>query len=188
MIPGGRLRAASVGAESLRIVDQLPGNVRRGARDGADQQAKPARGRLCGGHDRRPRTPARKDQCELGRSRSGRVRAAPSGLLGGSRLSREEVLLIESFLQRRDSLDYIVRGRMGHQLAERFMAVLHVTMEQRVAAAAGGDETFLEMLARRPRRQFLLIPGKARPPENLTCGPRPLATATRIRGCARKFA
>jgi uncharacterized RDD family membrane protein YckC len=80
------------------------------------------------------------------------VSAASSGFLAGARLSREEVLLIESFLQRRDSLDYMVRGRMGHELAERFMAVLHVTKDQRVAAMAGGDETFLEMLARDARQ------------------------------------
>jgi uncharacterized RDD family membrane protein YckC len=76
----------------------------------------------------------------------------PTGLLGTVRLTREEILLIEAFLQRRDSLDYLVRGRMAHQVAERFVARLHLTPEQRSAAGCGADETLLETLAQEARR------------------------------------
>jgi uncharacterized RDD family membrane protein YckC len=77
---------------------------------------------------------------------------APSAVgvpvLGASRLSLDEVRLIEAFLERRNSLAQDVRYRMARQIASRIGSELGVSDEQIRMAGVTSDETFLEALAR----------------------------------------
>jgi uncharacterized RDD family membrane protein YckC len=79
--------------------------------------------------------------------------SAPPGVgvtirFGAARLGHEETRLIETFLQRRDSLDFYVRSRMAHQIAQRAAETLGTTLEQARAAGLVTDEQFIEAIAR----------------------------------------
>jgi uncharacterized RDD family membrane protein YckC len=74
--------------------------------------------------------------------------APPSGpRLGGERLSPEEFRLIETFLERRYTLDAAVRQRFAREIAQRLGAKLGITEAERPPA-----EDFLEALASDRRR------------------------------------
>jgi uncharacterized RDD family membrane protein YckC len=73
---------------------------------------------------------------------------APAGLLGAGRLGIEEVRLIETFLDRRNSLANNVRVRMANQIAARITMRLGLEMEMRRNSGLIYDETFLEAVAR----------------------------------------
>jgi uncharacterized RDD family membrane protein YckC len=78
--------------------------------------------------------------------------AVPSAVggptLGASRLSLEEVRLIEAFLERRNSLTEDVRYRMARQIAARVANQLGMGEDRLRQAGVSSDETFLEALAR----------------------------------------
>jgi hypothetical protein len=69
--------------------------------------------------------------------------APPSGRLryGAGRLEGNEIVLIESFLRRRDELDEETRGRTGAEIARRIRQRLGIS------EAPAGDEQFLEHVA-----------------------------------------
>jgi uncharacterized RDD family membrane protein YckC len=68
--------------------------------------------------------------------------------LGASRLSVEEVRLIEAFLERRNSLAEEVRFRMARQIASRAGNALGMGDDRLRQAGVSSDEAFLEALAR----------------------------------------
>ena len=68
--------------------------------------------------------------------------------LGASRLSLEEVRLIEAFLERRNSLAEDVRFRMARQIAARIANQLGMGEDRLRLAGVSSDESFLEALAR----------------------------------------
>ncbi len=76
------------------------------------------------------------------------VTATPTAPLGTTRLGVEEVRLIETFLERRSSLEDSVRVRMANQIAARVTLRLGMDMEMRRSAGLIYDETFLEAVAR----------------------------------------
>jgi uncharacterized RDD family membrane protein YckC len=69
-------------------------------------------------------------------------------ILGASRLSLEEVRLIEAFLERRNSLAEDVRFRMSRQIAVRVAQRLGMLEDRLRIAGVSSDEGFLEALAR----------------------------------------
>jgi uncharacterized RDD family membrane protein YckC len=69
-------------------------------------------------------------------------------ILGASRLSLEEVRLIEAFLERRNSLAEDVRFRMSRQIAVRVAQRLGMLEDRLRIAGVSSDEVFLEALAR----------------------------------------
>jgi uncharacterized RDD family membrane protein YckC len=69
-------------------------------------------------------------------------------MLGASRLSLDEVRLIEAFLERRNSLAEDVRFRMSRQIASRIANQLGMGEDRLRAAGVSSDEMFLEALAR----------------------------------------
>jgi uncharacterized RDD family membrane protein YckC len=69
-------------------------------------------------------------------------------VLGASRLSLEEVRLIEAFLERRNSLAEDVRFRMARQIAGRIASQLAMGEDRLRLAGVTTDEGFLEALAR----------------------------------------
>jgi hypothetical protein len=74
--------------------------------------------------------------------------AAGAPMLGASRLSLEEVRLIEAFLERRNSLAEDVRFRMSRQIAVRVAQRLGMLEDRLRLAGVSSDEGFLEALAR----------------------------------------
>src|ERR1017187_247563 len=68
--------------------------------------------------------------------------------LGASRLSLEEVRLIEAFLERRNQLAEDVRFRMARQIAARIANQLGMGEDRLRLAGVSSDESFLEALAR----------------------------------------
>ena len=75
--------------------------------------------------------------------------SATSGpTLGASRLTLEEVRLIEAFLERRNSLAEDVRFRMARQIASRIANQLGMGEDRLRVAGVTSDEAFLEALAR----------------------------------------
>lgn len=78
--------------------------------------------------------------------------SAPARSFGTAQLSTEEMQLVETFLQRRGYLSSEVRGQMARQIAERLALKLSIPSEAlRPPALPGGDEAFLEALARERR-------------------------------------
>jgi len=74
--------------------------------------------------------------------------AVAGATLGASRLSLEEVRLIEAFLDRRNSLAEDVRFRMSRQIAVRVAQKLGMLEDRLRIAGVSSDEGFLEALAR----------------------------------------
>jgi hypothetical protein len=74
--------------------------------------------------------------------------AVGAPVLGASRLSLDEVKLIEAFLERRNSLAADVRFRMARQIAARIGNQLGIGDNRLSMAGVTSDETFLEALAR----------------------------------------
>lgn len=69
-----------------------------------------------------------------------RLASEPSS--GGSRITLEELQLIEAFLQRRDTMEFDLRRQMALQISYRIATRLNVPPEHR-----GNPEKFLENLA-----------------------------------------
>jgi uncharacterized RDD family membrane protein YckC len=74
--------------------------------------------------------------------------SAGGSTLGASRLSLEEVRLIEAFLERRNSLAEDVRFRMARQIATRIANQLGMGEDRLRVAGVSSDEMFLEAVAR----------------------------------------
>jgi uncharacterized RDD family membrane protein YckC len=72
----------------------------------------------------------------------------PSVRWGVSRLTGEDVRLLNSFLERRFTLDMQTRDRLARQIGERLSERLGVTFEQRRDAGQAQFENFLDALAR----------------------------------------
>jgi uncharacterized RDD family membrane protein YckC len=68
--------------------------------------------------------------------------------LGGIRLTLDEWRLVETFLQRRVSLDFALRDKLARDIVVRLSNRLHFTYEQMRAAGFTSNESFLEALAR----------------------------------------
>jgi uncharacterized RDD family membrane protein YckC len=70
------------------------------------------------------------------------VGSAPSGLLGGNQLTLEEFALIDTFLNRRNNLNYDVRVRMADEIFRRIKAKLTLPTDNSLSI-----ERILETLA-----------------------------------------
>lgn len=68
--------------------------------------------------------------------------------LGGFKLTLDEWRLVETFLQRRASLDFALRDKLARDIVMRLSNRLHFTYEQMRAAGFTSNESFLEALAR----------------------------------------
>jgi uncharacterized RDD family membrane protein YckC len=68
--------------------------------------------------------------------------------LGGMKLTLDEWRLVETFLQRRASLDFALRDKLARDIVVRLSTRLQFTYEQMRAAGFTSNESFLEALAR----------------------------------------
>jgi uncharacterized RDD family membrane protein YckC len=129
----------TVARNLLRIVDQMPGVYAVGILVAlSNKQNKRLGDFVAGSLVVREAFPA-----EIKRSWSAPAATPlPHAPLGADRLSDEELILIESFLHRRDQLDYATRTRMAAEIFSRIEGKLTVSADERLNA-----ETLLEAAA-----------------------------------------
>ncbi len=127
---GRRLSALETIARNLlRIVDQLPGFYAVGiAVSLLNKQNKRIGDLVAGSLVVREGSGAQHMQPDWYDQTPARVRSIP---LGAERLSEEDVILIESFLQRRYELDPGIRWRMANQIFRRVESKLTLSAEER---------------------------------------------------------
>ena len=102
----------------LRIVDTLPSLYAIGDRHDADQPRKEARRRLRRRHGGGPRKAARGRRLDLERrGDAGGVEPGPA--IATAQLTVDELRLVETFFERRASLEPEVRRSMARQIAQR---------------------------------------------------------------------
>jgi uncharacterized RDD family membrane protein YckC len=156
------LTTALISRQNRRLGDIVAGTVvvhERPLEKGSAPWAEPVRGVIGSGSGA---TSAAANAAPLGGSVLGAISAAapvsipaanvdagvPTLRWGVARLTGEDVRLLNSFLERRYTLDMQTRDKLARQIGERLAERLGVTFEQRRNAGQARYEDFLDALAR----------------------------------------